>query len=126
MENTPVYRILGQDEFYKAQALFEKMFPVLKYPSPEVSSIYVAEIDGEVAAMWVFQLCAHAEPVCVDPKYSGMIDLPKLLDTVHTTISDSGGAGMEYYIYTATPEWDRTLQANGFTPIGFAYKAVVP
>jgi|SRR3954466_10543692 len=118
------YKMLPLEEWYRLQPLFSALFPGLPLPKPELAKAAVAEANGEIVAFWFMQLCAHMEPAGVDPRYADIVSLHKIRNTLHLDLPDC--EGMEYYIYTATPEWDEPLQKAGFRPIGLAYAAKVP
>jgi len=120
-----IYRMLPAQEWNKLGDLYFTLFPDAQLPTPETASVAVAEDeDGVVRGFWFFQMAAHLEPAGIDPSLSGEVSLHILRDTIHKALSNF--PGMEYYLYTAAPEWDEALQTAGFIPIGVAYKSAVP
>lgn len=119
-----IYEMLPLSEWETLKPLYEKCFPGGPFPSPEVSCAAVAKDGDKVIAFWFLQMCAHAEPVGIDPEYSGLVSLHKLQDTVHEAFSDR--PGMEYYVNITDDHLDEVLQKNGFRFIGRLYAANVP
>lgn len=117
--------MLPLDEWPRLEALYGRLFPERPFPAdPSASCVAVAEKDGEIVGFWFMHLCAHAEPVGLDPFEGQDVSLHALRNTLHDALKES--KGMEYYITTADPRLGEILEGNGFIPVGVLYVAQVP
>lgn len=119
------YRMLPLDEWGRLEPLYTSLFPDRPFPaSPEMSCAAVAEKDGEIVGFWFLHLCAHAEPVGIDPIAGEEVNLHALRNTLHEAFRAS--SGMEYYITTADSRLGEILEGNGFRPVGILYVSQIP
>lgn len=117
--------MLPLDEWGKLEELYSKLFPGRPFPNSDMSSAAVAENEeGEVVAFWFFQLCAHLEPVGVDPELGQGVSLHSLRDVLHEALANC--TGMEYYISTSDPRLGEILEGSGYTPVGVTFSATIP
>ena len=105
------YRILGDDEHYKVEALFQQFDAFL--PPPPLCRIAVAEDEhGMVKGALTLQLVPHAEPLfSVDPKVN-LFALRGLIDDLFAQYPMPG-----YLILAETPESARLAELNGMTEV---------
>lgn len=118
------YELLAADEWYKLQNAYKDSFPLVPIPGPDISSVAVAkDNDGNIIGFWFLQLALLMEPAWVSPLHPE-VSLNKLREVLHNKLSAS--PKLEYYVHTATDEWDSALKSVGFIPIGLAYIGQVP
>jgi len=118
------YEMLPISEWESLRPLYTELFPDVIFPGPEVSSAAVAKEDDKVVAFWFLQMCAHAEPVGIDPAYTGSVSLHKLQNTLFDGFKEV--SGMQYYITVPDPRLGDILEANGFKQVGVLYSNKIP
>lgn len=117
--------MLPIEEWDRLNPLYNKLFPNIPLPLPELASAAVAEDEsGNILGFWFTQMVLHMEPAGIDPLDTEGVSMKQLRQTLHESLATC--AGMEYYIYTATPKLDEFFRSQGFTPIGLAWSARVP
>lgn len=117
--------MLPLEEWPRLEKLYSSLFPDRPFPAdPSLSCVAVAEKGDEIVGFWFLHLCAHAEPVGIDPVEGKEVSLHALRNTLHEAFSDR--SGMEYYITTADTRLGEILEGNGFTPVGVLYAGQVP
>ena len=122
---TITYRMLPLEEWDKLVPLYSALFPDKPFPSnPEMSCAAVAELDDKIIGFWFLHLCAHAEPVGVDPIDGKGVNLFSMLNTLMSGVKHA--SGMEYYISTPDPRLGDILEGSGFTPVGVLFSNKVP
>jgi hypothetical protein len=119
------YRMLPLQEWARLEPLYSELFPDSAFPSPEMSSAAVAENEnGTIVGFWFFQLCAHLEPVGLDPVLGQEVSLHGLQTILHETLANC--SGMEYYISTPDPRLGEILEGSGYKPVGVTFSGRVP
>jgi hypothetical protein len=120
-----IYRMLPLNEWDRLIPLYTTLFPNRPFPgNPDMSCVAVAEKGDEIVGFWFMHLCAHAEPVGIDPTEGEEVSLYSLRNTLHEALKDS--RGMEYYITTADSRLEEILEGNGFVAMGTMYASQVP
>lgn len=113
------YEMIPLGEWEDLKPLYTTFFPEVPFPSPELSCAAVAKDGNKIVAFWFLQLCAHAEPVGIDPAYSGLVNLHALQDALHKGFKHV--PSLEYYITSPDNRFDQVLLNNGFKFIGALY-----
>jgi hypothetical protein len=116
------YRMLPLEEWDKLEPLYTKLFPDVPFPAnPTGSAVQVAELDGKIVAFWFMHLCAHAEPVGVDPIDGKGVNLLTMLDNLNKAFRET--PGMEYYITAADSRIGDILEKLEFKPRGVLFSS---
>jgi hypothetical protein len=119
------YRMLPLEEWDHLKPLYTELFPDRPFPAnPEMSCVAVAEDEGKIVGFWFMHLCAHAEPVGIDPIDGMGVSLHALRNTLHEAFKGSGG--MEYYITTDDSRLGEILAAYGFKAVGTMFVSQIP
>lgn len=119
------YRMLPLAEWDTLKPLYTKLFPERPFPGdPAGSAVSVAEDDGKIVAFHFMHLCAHAEPVGIDPIEGKDVSLLTLFHTLEKSFKDS--AGMEYYITAVDDKMGSVLESLGFVPVGVLFSNLIP
>lgn len=114
------YRMLPLEEWDSLRPLYANLFPDSPFPANPVGScVVVAEEDGEIVAFWFMHLCAHAEPLGVDPVKGKGVNLLTMLHTLENGFPSAGG--MEYYITAADSRIGNILEGLDFKPLGVLF-----
>lgn len=116
------YKMLPLNEWERLEDIYYRNFPNIPMPTPELASVAVAEDEtGSIKGFWFIQLCAHMEPAAVED--TG-VSLHEMRSVLHENLSNPNG--LDYYVYTATKEWETALTAAGFKQLGIAYMGHIP
>ena len=117
--------MLPLDEWPRLEVLYASLFPDRPFPAdPALSCVAVAEKDDQIVGFWFLHLCAHAEPVGIDPVEGEGVSLHTLRNTLHEAFKEY--PGMEYYITAADTRMGNILETNGYTPLGVLFSGRIP
>lgn len=117
--------MLPLEEWESLKPLYTELFPERPFPSdPSGSAVAVAESDGKIVAFHFMHLCAHAEPVGIDPIEGKGVNLLTLLHTLEGAFKDT--SGMEYYITAVNDKMGKVLEGLGFMPVGVLFSNLIP
>ena len=119
VENEVICRVVGEEEFFLLQPLFDKIgWPL---PPPDRAKIIVAEIAGDngdklVLGFTVVQLIVHTEPMWIAPPMRGTGVAEKLAQATRHYLEED--CKVSQWVCMAKPGSfaARIAEANGMVP----------
>jgi len=76
------------------------------FPHPQLATVEIAVVEGELAGFACSQMIFHAEPIYVQPKYRGTGIAEKLAERVTSAIEQSNG---KFYVAVAENQFAENL-----------------
>ena len=85
------------------------------FPHPQLSTVELAIVEGELAGFACSQLMFHAEPLYVDPKYYGTGIAEELASRVVRSIEES--RGKMFLSVASNPHAERLCKEQGMVEV---------
>lgn len=106
------YRLLPPSEWDRVAHIFEQYGS--HAPSPDVSSIAVAERDGEIIGFLTLQPMLHVEPVWVKEGHTQDVYIPHMLHEIEGALKPLLNNSVDLYVFSGSPTTGRMAKAHGF------------